>query len=316
MLRLSVLYGMRRFGSIFQYEDAEETEDMVRHLEELIGYILQPDKNLATWWMLKGAGNNGKSLVCDIMIALAGKAALAVSISSLDTKMNNHALDALPGMRLVIDDDLESNTTLADGMLKKISENKTLHANPKFRKSYPFKCCVTPVMATNRNPPVRDLSYGTQRRAMIIPFDRQFSKAEDDLDRKKKLRAELPGILNRALDGYKRLRDRGRFLVPKRCVAAVEDWLAVGNPVAGFLHHCVKITDNEKDVVKMSAAYKAYNEYCYVNGHTRPLSKGQFWESVISSGVKEGKPVNNSRTLRGVELIESTFDTADLEDLA
>ena len=223
--------------------------------------------------MFKGGGSNGKSLVCDVIMSLAGDAGLACSILSLDLRSNNHALNSLPSKRVVIDDDLESGAVLPDGILKKISENKDLEANPKFRDAFHFKACAVVIMCANRNPVIRDLSYATQRRAMVIPFDRQFGDDSKDVNLMEKLRPELPGILNRALAAYANLRERGRFESPEICKTAATEWLAIGNTTAGFIHHCLINTGSQQDLVTMSDAFGAYKRYCQQNGHTRPLVK-------------------------------------------
>jgi len=42
-----------------------------------------------------------------------------------------------------------------------------------------------------------------RRRLMVIPFDRTFSEADKDPDLFDRILAtELPGVLNRALEGY------------------------------------------------------------------------------------------------------------------
>ena len=47
---------------------------------------------------------------------------------------------------------------------------------------------------------------------MVIPFDRTFTDADKDPELFDRIVAtELPGVLNRALDGYRRLMARGTF---------------------------------------------------------------------------------------------------------
>ena len=70
-----------------------------------------------------------------------------------------------------------------------------------------------------------------------IPFNRRFTKADKDLDLFKRIWAnELPGVLNRSLQGLKRLIDRGmRFDEPDDLQAAKKEWIIQANPLPAFI---------------------------------------------------------------------------------
>ena len=203
-----------------------DCNDIVRHLWEVIGYAIQPEKNLATWVMLHGAGANGKTVVLNVLTALLGKASLNKSLSELDNRNNNHALADLPNRLAVIDEDLNSRTLLPDSMLKKISESKTLTANPKSQPTYEFKNTAIVLFATNEYPRIKDLSHGLRRRAQVFNFSRLFRVHEQDIYLAQRvIDTELSGVLNQALCGLQRLRARGGWDVPQSCNEARDMWL-------------------------------------------------------------------------------------------
>jgi putative DNA primase/helicase len=81
----------------------------------------------------------------------------------------------------------------------------------KFKDSFEFIATCTPVLLANNYPYSADLSLGLRRRAHIIPFDRVFTASDGD----DKLfpyiwEHELPGVLNRAIEGLQRLQTRGK----------------------------------------------------------------------------------------------------------
>jgi putative DNA primase/helicase len=87
-------------------------------------------------------------------------------------------------------------------------------------RNFKFRCLALPVMAGNHYPSTSDSSHGLRRRAMVIPFDRKFGPHEADKDLFPKIWAtELPSVLNRALEGLARLRQRGDFKLPVDCMA-------------------------------------------------------------------------------------------------
>ena len=62
-----------------------------------------------------------------------------------------------------------------------------------------------------------------------------FSEEKRDPDLREKLRAELPGILNRALEGLRRVRSRTRFDPEGVFAGSREQWQKRSNPMQEFL---------------------------------------------------------------------------------
>ena len=295
------------------FDNTKDTEGMVRHIEEFMGYVLQPYKDIASWWLFKGQGSNGKSLVCDILAELAGNAVLPCSLKDLDPNKNAHAMANLPGKLMVYDDDLDVTTTLPDGVLKKISERKRLEANPKNKPAFQFISVATPIMLANKWPLIRDVSNGTRRRAQVVPFTRIFTKAQMDKTLARTLkRDEMPGILNRCLVGLRRLRERGDFEAPRPCLHAADDWLRSGNSFAGFVEDCLEDTENDKDFVYLSELYAAYTQWTRDNGVTYTLQKSHFKENLTNFGIKQGPKRNNKLNFRKIKLVNYDDDFLDL----
>ncbi len=241
----------------------------------MIGYVIQPRKNIPSWWLFYGRGSNGKTVILDIIMSLLKNNVLSQSIGDFDTARNSHAFASLSGKLLLVDDDVRSKTILPDDFLKKVSENKLLTANPKFRPTYQFQNAVTPLLAANALPIMRDLSHGMQRRAMVIPFRRQFHPDEMDLNRSKRIiESELSGILNNAIKGLIRLRKRGNFKPPQSCIIAKQVWLESSNTVFAFIADNLIIhkklprrfkPKHIKNKTPFNIIYHNYEQWCYEN---------------------------------------------------
>lgn len=294
---------------------AEDPDEMAEYFEEVMGYVIQPRKNIASWWLLNGRGSNGKSLLADILAALCGSAALAKPIRELDVSKNNHALETLPGKLMVYDDDMDTNIVLPDGILKKISERKMLEANPKGRRGFSFISTATPVMLTNRLPTIKDPSNGTKRRANVIPFDRVFDEetGEVDINLGEHIKKdELPGVLNLALAGLLRLRERGRFGPPETVKSATATFLNRSNTFLAFIHDCTARTNDENDRVNRGEFYDAYLSWCVSSRVKFEVSRNSFYENCRQIGLKE-KPAGQRRVdFVGVKILED-FDNDFLE---
>ena len=104
----------------------------------------------------------------------------------------------------------------------------------------------------------RDVSWGMVRRAQIIPFDRKFGPNEADPNRFPTIWAdELPGVLNRAIEGLKRLRQRGDFKLPSDCERARREFFCHANSLAGFIDdRCVADPEGRTRLAEFREAMK------------------------------------------------------------
>lgn len=295
------------------FSNFEDKEDIIRHLYEMIGYIIHPDKHPAHWWLLKGPGNDGKSTIMKIVSALLGDSVLPESIERFNGN-DNHATTELVGKLLVYDDDLKKNYLLPDGLLKKLSENGELTANPKGFATYRFQKACTVVMCCNGNPRTQDLSNGFRRRAMIIPFRQGFKNDEIVPHLAEKIIAtELPGILNKALEGLKRLRTRGEFLQPKSCLEAKNEWLSSANSIHDFIQRYVVDTGDPKDKLTLTELYDSYTVYAIGQNIRNTYTKQSFRQNFEDLGairVPTGKS-HRAVSYFGYKLLA----TDDFEDL-
>jgi P4 family phage/plasmid primase-like protien len=266
--------------------DNDEPEEMVRHFWETVGYTIQPFKNIPFWAIWHGRGSNGKTILKELMCEILGQAMLPMPVASFaDNTKNNHALASLVGKLLVVDDDARVDASLPESALKKLAESNLFEANPKGKDAFVFRASATALILINDWPRVRDLSHGMIRKAYILPFKHVFSKSEMDLDRSRTIRrTEMPGFLNRALEGYRRLRRRGHFAEPAECEAAKDEWLRAANPLIEFLASQVSKTTNGESV-PLNDMYYSYQMWCKNLGGVRyPLAQNRFELSLRQLG--------------------------------
>ena len=295
----------------------KDSEDIVRHFEEFMGYVIQPNKDLASWWLLKGPGGDGKSTLMEILCGLLGNAVLPEDIKQFSSTGDKHIMERLVGAYLVYDDDLDKNAKLPSGPLKKISENKLLSANPKGRDAYNFINCAVPVMCSNGFPKSGDLTAGFRRRANVIPFNMQFHKEENQGElglSRRIIKTELSGVLNRALAGLQRLRDRGRFLPPDSCIAAANEWLNDSDPVAAFMNEKILITDDYDDSVDIAEIHQTFVDWCSVSGVRFVPSRQQLKTSLMEMEITTSAGSGRKHIFHGLKIhenVENEFEELD-----
>lgn len=266
------------------FQRNRDRDEIIRHLWEVIGYTIQPQKDLATWVLFHGEGANGKTVVLNILTKLLGRAALNKSIDELDVKKNNHAFADLPNRLAVIDEDLDSRTILPDATLKKISESKMLTANPKNRGTFEFLNTAIILFASNEYPKVKDLSHGLRRRALVFNFNRTFALHEQDLTLSRRImETEMDGVLVQALKGFRRLRARGGWDVPASCQAAVNSWFQESNTVMEFINDALVIVPQSS--VELGTMFNNYRMWCSESGHKHNYTKVNFRKALEAVGV-------------------------------
>ena len=238
---------------------SSDPADMARHFMEFFGYAIQPRRDIACYFMLRGRGSNGKTKLIQTMEHLINKRAI-YSDRIANIEADKFAVGSLAGKLLLLDDDVDTDTLLPDGFLKKVSERKVLTGQLKFKDAFEFVATCLPVMLANNYPRCADLSWGQRRRAKLIPFDRIFTETDkDDTLFPYIWTHEMPGVLNRAIEGLRRLRRRGGFAEPADCRKALAEWLAHANPLAGFIEERCRPDLTAR--VPTSAFYRSFREW-------------------------------------------------------
>lgn len=242
--------------------------EMLRHMDELMGYMIQPDRFIKTFYIWMGEGDNGKSVLVKLIQNLIGHD--AGYMGRLDRMEDDKLrLAELHQKLFAIDDDAGRDCLFPDGFAKKASEQKTVTAQYKHKDHFNYVLQVVLLFMSNHWISVRDLSRGLQTRAQVVKFPRTFLRPDEagqdnpDIQRpdlwKKVFEEEMPGVLNRLIPGFYRLKERGSFDPPASCKYAKEEWLQNANTVARFVEEgCEKDAVGLVDLRELRDAYVAW----------------------------------------------------------
>ena len=188
---------------------------------------------------LIGKGANGKTRLLNTVTRLLGPQATYFG-NAEHLEGNRFSLGALRGKLLFVDDDVKIRLRLPDGILKKISEAKLITGEEKYRNPTTFTSRAVPFLLCNGVPFLQDVTPGMMRRLHILPFETEFSGDARDTSLFERIWAnELPGILNRSLAGWSRLKRRGDFDIPQDALTMAKKWLVQANPVSAFVDRCI-----------------------------------------------------------------------------
>jgi putative DNA primase/helicase len=278
------------------FANSGKPKSMVQHWNEFLGYTIQPRRNIPIIAVLRGDGANGKTALMRTLTSLLGKRQVhGGRVEELDK--NRFVMGNLLGKLLFVDDDVRAGARLPDGTLKTISEAKEVTAELKFKEHFNFVVRTVPVLLCNNIPSLADLSYGMRRRLMVMPFDRKFTETERDPDLFDRIcTEELSGVLNRALEGYQRVGQRGaRFNPPTPVKKATKVWIEQANPLPAFIEtHCAKIPTGRCLVRNL---YEAFATWTRAMGYTLTQTQHAMTRNLDHLGYKTKK------TNKGVVII-------------
>jgi putative DNA primase/helicase len=273
------------FQSIADKYGEQEQDAFISHFFELLGYIIQSNKNHPVMIFWQGRGKTGKSTLAKFVKRLVGdKATLDVKIKDFFDPKNTHNTTALEGKLLVLDQDMNTSTILSDGIMKNISENCELDVNPKNQKHKKITVHTTVLAITNVTVYSNDASDGFKRRIFAAYFERPMGDLADSKIPSQAAQ-EMPGILNAALDGYARLRKRGDFLLPQSALDFRDRFVMASHSVLDFWGNLGK-QPLYGHKIETSKVYSKYCQFMIEDGEGKTHSKQTFIDALAGNGVK------------------------------
>lgn len=256
-------------GEVLVNEEPDENGRWVTDIElctmfqELLGYSLTNDTRHEVMTWLSGEGGNGKTVAITIMQMLLGPLCCSVDFQTIG-QPGNYDLAELPGRRVAFSTESERGGKVAEGWIKRIVSGERINARAIYGSPFEFKSTAKIWWAMNDKPIIRDTSNAIWRRLKLIPFHRTFTERDRDPTLLNKLAGELPGILNFALDGLRRLRQRGSFPESAAVAAAINEYRMESNPVAQWLGE--RTTPTGEPSTLASALFEDYQLWATRNG--------------------------------------------------
>jgi putative DNA primase/helicase len=126
-----------------------------------------------------------------------------------------------------------------------------------------------------------------RRRIYILEFLKAFSEDEMDVHLTDKLKTELSGIFNWALDDYKRLR-KNNYIFSKgtSMQKSKQQYKNQNNSVFAFISNYLEKTDDDDNRVMLKYTYELYESFCNSEGEKNILTKPEFKRILESSGYR------------------------------
>lgn len=231
-------------------------------LQEFAGYALTPDTQyeLAVW--LYGPPGGGKSTFLEGLTAVLGERATVLGLA--DIEHNRFALARLPGKTLAVATEQPADYLSSTHVLNALISGEPVNVDRKYRDAVTATPRVKLAWAMNELPRVRGANDGLFRRVKVVEFP-AIPESERRPELKAAIRQERAGILNWALEGLRRLRQRGRFEIPAAIEAASAEFASRNDIPAAFLEECCDL--GAAHSIASQALYNEYHSWCLATGH-------------------------------------------------
>ena len=297
----------------------KNNKKLIAIAQEILGYIFTQSTSAQCFFIFYGTGANGKSVLANLIIALVGKNNFA-SISIRDLK-NSFSRAALKDITVNISTENEAaNGALLDSQyIKAISSGDAIKAEFKGKDAFTFKPYCKLIFCTNTLPQFADKSDGFFRRVMIIPFEQYFSIKDGtaDIYIEEKLKSELSGVFNFAIEGLERLsKNNYVFTQSKKVNRLKSSYKKLVNPYEAFWTERIVIKEElEMFLPTKEEIYSSFIEWCKENNHNgyANTTPRRFWLEFNSIAMQKlhkkltFKKSGNDRFVRDIQLKNKLF---------
>lgn len=237
-------------------------------IEEFIGYTLQVwhhkrHKNM----FIVGPTQSGKSTLADVVKEMYGSPPTVVNLTPQQIADTRFDAAALKDAMLNTVNDINASKIENSGALKRVLAGEPLKLENKHKDASFGAPKAKHLFTANWLPPIVGQDEAIWRRLLIVEFPDTVPNEQRDEDLPEKLKEELPGILNRALDGLDRLREQNAFTNDRTRENTQKLWDSWRDAHKRFLYDTFNITGDSDDTVDKDTYYQAYKEHAATNGY-------------------------------------------------
>lgn len=264
---------------------ASQDAQSARLLYEWMGYVLSGSNKYQKGLLFKGVSGCGKGAYSRLLHLILGRNNYT-TYKVEDYKRNSFPKEPLLGKSLVVFSDNRvdfDSKVFVDLTLEVVGQDSTSIRLPYARKSLNVYLPCRFMVLTNMLPNVVDDSGAFVRR--FVALDCTNMPQTNVVDIELQLFTELPGILNRMVQGLQRLHARGGFEQPAVSAWVLEAMKEMSSVEKEFVTEMCDIGPLRSELHRVSRddLYKKYVNYCNA-GDSKPLTKTKFGEALMSMG--------------------------------
>jgi putative DNA primase/helicase len=275
-----------------------------------IGYSLTGITSEHVPFILYGGGDNGKSVLLEVLAALFADYAKQCPTETFMLKDKGSSipndLARLRGVRLAVAIETEAGRRLAESLVKKATGGDRIPARFLNHEWFEFSPTFKVWLGTNHKPRISGTDRGTWRRIRLVPFGVTFKDADEaqpgepikDKNLVESLKTEMTGILAWAVRGCLAWQTDG-LRPPPAVVYATTAYRQEQDTFNAFLNDRCEIAPNY--VVRFSILYENYKNWAVANGE-KPMSSTAFAIILGERGLRPGNGTGGVRIYFGIDL--------------
>ena len=237
----------------------------IQTLQEWFGYCLTADTRQQKMLVMIGQPRSGRGTIVRVLSALIGRDnVVGPTPSSLCT---NFGLQSLVAKSLAVLNDVRlgrhtDHAVLVERILS-ITGEDTLTIPRKYKSDLTCKLPTRLMLVSNELPRFCESSGALVGRMVLLRFRESFLGRENP-GLTDALLEELPGIVLWAIEGWRRLQERGHFVQPESGQELVQELAELASPTRAFVNaHCQIGTDY---TVPCKDLWEAWKRWCEANG--------------------------------------------------
>jgi putative DNA primase/helicase len=236
-----------------------EERDVIQFVQRAIGYSLFGEASEQCLFVLIGTGANGKSTLLNVLSELLGEYAGAMPMQTLMVQkfssQQTNDLAGLVGKRLVSASEGEANSKLAESKIKLMTGSDPISCRKLYKEFFAYVPQFKLWLATNELPKIDGTNEAIWRRIHVINFPVTIAPEQRDRHLPKRLKGELSGILNWALDGFADWQRLG-LAAPELVTHATDAYRSENDSVRQFVDACCERDQKSKHLTsELHASY-------------------------------------------------------------
>lgn len=277
--------------SIFADDDGVD-RDTIRLVRQVFGWLLAGDTTRHTIPLVIGPPRSGKSTMMSILRSLLGEgnvcapplASLAESRFGLAPLLGKTAA-IIPDARL----GTRADQAAVAGLLLMVSGRDPVEIDRKGQKAINARLGCRLLIVTNELPRIADASGALSSRFLVISTRRSFL-GHEDRGLEDRLRAELPGIMRWAIDGWKDLEAHG-WTRPASNKEMLDELDRLGSPTKAFIADRLEVRPGAECTIDV--LYREWEAWCREAGRREAGTVQNFardLRAALPAGVKVSRP--------------------------
>lgn len=278
--------------------------DMIGFVQRLAGYSASADTGTHVFPFLHGVGQNGKSVLMDVLRRLLCDYAGPAPAGFLMAGKQEHSeeIARLQGLRLVVASEIDPSARFDEAKLKELTGGDTLTARYMHQGFFEFEPTHHLWLMGNHQPRVKAGGNSFWRRLRLVPFahivpeDKKVENLDELL-----VDEEGPGILAWIIAGAISHFAGGGLREPASVKSATDAYAAEEDHIGRFLEDCCVRGPIAHVRTETSRVRSTYEAWCHTEGE-QPMDARTFGRELKARGIVR-KPSSGKYFYAGLGLL-------------